>query len=218
MRTKLRVALACMAGVCSWCAWAAVRMAPKPTWATEGATGSDGRSEERLSSGIIGSKHDFTESGAVARDLCLPCHTPHVAAENAALRSGRPARSRSGPSAGTKEISLDSASLLCLSCHDGVIASDVYGGAHAMVWSDRSASGATPGMMRLSSHPVGIRYPEGTAGYHGAGVVTQDGRLKLPEGRIQCTTCHDPHNTGRHAGMLNKSNARSALCLTCHDL
>jgi predicted CXXCH cytochrome family protein len=48
--------------------------------------------------------------------------------------------------------------------------------------------------------------------------VTADGRIKLPDGRIQCTTCHDPHNTQRHAGMLVISNDRSRLCLACHRL
>ena len=45
-----------------------------------------------------------------------------------------------------------------------------------------------------------------------------DGAVKLPDGRIQCISCHDPHNTGRHAGMLVKSDHRSNLCLTCHRL
>jgi predicted CXXCH cytochrome family protein len=40
----------------------------------------------------------------------------------------------------------------------------------------------------------------------------------LPGGRIQCVTCHDPHNSGRHEGMLVKSNRRSRLCLSCHRI
>jgi predicted CXXCH cytochrome family protein len=65
---------------------------------------------------------------------------------------------------------------------------------------------------------VGIRYPQGSVeDYHPASAVRADG-LPLPEGRIQCVTCHDPHNAGGHAGMLQISNERSRLCLSCHDL
>src|SRR5262245_26976683 len=28
-----------------------------------------------LARGIVGTKHDFSDGGRVARDLCLPCHT-----------------------------------------------------------------------------------------------------------------------------------------------
>jgi predicted CXXCH cytochrome family protein len=113
---------------------------------------------------------------------------------------------------------LNAASLICLSCHDGVVAPDVYAGQHAMTWSERSASGLDPGKVRLTSHPVGVPYPAGDPKYESASAVTSDGRIKLPDGRIQCTTCHDPHNTERHAGLLVRSNERSRLCLSCHRL
>ncbi|MBN4058944.1 cytochrome c3 family protein [bacterium AH-315-J04] len=38
----------------------------------------------------------------------------------------------------------------------------------------------------------------------------------MPNGRVECTSCHDPHNQSGAPYMLVKSNARSALCLTCH--
>lgn len=171
-----------------------------------------------FSAGLVGSKHDFTDSGRVPRDLCLPCHTPHITAGQAPLRGGQRTTTQPAPTALGYQVSLSPASLLCLSCHDGIIAPDVYGGSHAMVWSDRAGGGVQPGLMRLTSHPVGIAYPDNNPKYNPATAVTTDGRLKLPGGRVQCTTCHDPHNSERHAGLLTKSNARSALCLTCHKL
>jgi predicted CXXCH cytochrome family protein len=46
--------------------------------------------------------------------------------------------------------------------------------------------------------------------------VTKTGRVRLPDGRIECVSCHDPHNTAGIDKLLVMSNRRSALCLTCH--
>ncbi len=39
----------------------------------------------------------------------------------------------------------------------------------------------------------------------------------LIDGRMECSSCHDVHDRNGHAKLLVKSNARSALCVTCHD-
>lgn len=173
--------------------------------------------ERLFESGLIGSPHDFSIGGQ-ARDLCLPCHTPHITATQApllihAIPSTQPVRAYPSPAG-----QLDAASLVCLSCHDGTVARDVYAGAHAMNWSD--LSGRRPGrdQIRVTNHPVGIRYPDGRSDYHAAATVERDGKIRLPGGRIQCTTCHDPHNRGRHPAMLVTTNDRSRLCLSCHKL
>ncbi|MBL8880111.1 MAG: hypothetical protein JNG88_13415 [Phycisphaerales bacterium] len=174
--------------------------------------------EDRFAGGLVGSPHDFSRDGA-ARDLCLPCHTPHISATQAPLliASGgattQPARSYPTPAG-----SLDAASLVCLSCHDGTVARDVYAGAHAMSWSDLSGRSLRRDEVRVTNHPVGVKYPDGERAYHSAATVERDGRIKLPGGRIQCTTCHDPHNRGNHGSMLVISNDRSRLCLSCHNL
>jgi predicted CXXCH cytochrome family protein len=168
---------------------------------------------QSFAGGIIGSKHDFTAGGS--RDLCLPCHTPHITAAEAPLLTRRPADIRRTQGYGAFGVELNAASLLCLSCHDGVVASDVFTGPHAMTWSERSGDGIRGN--RLTSHPIGTPYPTGEPKYASAAAVISAG-LPLPKGQIQCTTCHDPHNTGGHAGMLVISNERSRLCLACHRL
>jgi predicted CXXCH cytochrome family protein len=40
--------------------------------------------------------------------------------------------------------------------------------------------------------------------------------VRLPDGRVECVSCHDPHNQSGTQAMLAVSNRRSALCLTCH--
>lgn len=39
----------------------------------------------------------------------------------------------------------------------------------------------------------------------------------LIDDKMQCSSCHDVHNTAGVDGLLLKSNAASALCLTCHN-
>src|SRR5262245_41471243 len=45
----------------------------------------------KLGRGIVGSKHDFSDAGQVPRDLCTPCHTPHITAAQAPLLVSRAA-------------------------------------------------------------------------------------------------------------------------------
>lgn len=174
--------------------------------------------ETRLAAGIIGSAHDFTQSGAHARDFCTPCHTPHIEDAKAPLLDKRPAatdRLRPYEAVG---IDLDGASLLCLSCHDGVIATDVYTASHATGLA-RQLGSSQLGIGGLTGHPIGIAYPIADPRYNPPGSLSAtDGRIPLPDGRVQCISCHDPHNTGRHPGMLVRSNRGSGLCLSCHRL
>jgi predicted CXXCH cytochrome family protein len=173
---------------------------------------------DSFAGGIIGTKHDFSDGGRLPRDLCLPCHTPHITAAEAPLLARRPADATPGRRYSTRAGGLDAASLVCLSCHDGTVARDVYAGTHAMTWAEQTSSGLRPGQSRLTNHPVGVRLPTTDRRYHSPEAVARDGRIELPDGRVQCTSCHDPHNTQRHPGMLVISNERSRLCLACHRL
>ncbi len=170
----------------------------------------------QLVSGLIGSKHDFRNLNADVRELCLPCHTPHVVgAPTPRLDKRVPTTQPLRPYQGI-ETELTGWSLLCLGCHDGVTAQDVYTSAHAISVSDQLANSRL-GVTGLRSHPLGIHYPTNAPDYHPAGAVEAAG-LPLPDGRIQCTTCHNAHNSGNHAGMLQISNERSRMCLVCHRL
>lgn len=181
----------------------------------ERSTGADWAREQMIS-GLIGSKHDFTEAGKRGRDLCLPCHTPHLVSTLPPRLDRRVATTQPlRPYAGVG-VELSGWSLLCLGCHDGVTAPDVYSSEHALASSGQIAN-SRMGSTRLRSHPVGIRYPPATERYHQAAAVETAGLL-LPDGCIQCTTCHDAHNTHRHRGMLRITNERSRLCLTCHRI
>lgn len=170
-----------------------------------------------LSAGIIGSKHDFTQEGMHARDLCTPCHTPHLPEGKPPLLDRRTAATAAIRPFEAVAVELDDASLLCLSCHDGVIASDVYTAAHATRLSSQLGTSQL-GTGPLTGHPIGVEYPTTDPTYRPMDAVMANGRIILPDGRVQCISCHDPHNTGRHEGMLVTSNRGSRLCLACHRL
>ena len=106
---------------------------------------------------------------------------------------------------------------MCIRCHDGTVAASTI----ANVKRDRFVNSHNPG--RFSSahdgtdHPVGIAYPQLDKEYRPLASVVAQGAVALPSGRVECVSCHDPHNAAGEASMLVTSNARSALCLTCHD-
>jgi len=180
------------------------------------AAAPDHWAREQLASGLIGSKHDFSEGGKIGRDLCLPCHTPHLAAPPPPRLDRRAATTPPLRPYEGRGIELSGWSLLCLGCHDGVTARDVYSSAHAVSVAGQLANSRL-GAAGLRSHPVGVRYPAASEDYEPLAAVEATGLL-LPGGRIQCTSCHDAHNTNRHRGMLRVSNERSRLCLTCHRI
>lgn len=115
------------------------------------------------------------------------------------------ARVSKGPSG-----SLDAESRLCLGCHDGVTATE---SANPTASSPRRFSD-----MRRQ-HPVGIRYPDRTRGKSGARLRSSRSlpqRVRLPEGRVSCVSCHNLYETKRHR--LSVPIEESELCFTCHDM
>jgi predicted CXXCH cytochrome family protein len=173
--------------------------------------------QDLLAAGLVGSAHDFRQAGGKALDLCSPCHTPHIALGRAPLLDKRPATLAAARPYQARGVELDESTLLCLSCHDGITAVDVFSFAHA-TRAPTPLGTSWIGTGSLTSHPIGVKYPLTNPTYHPEPAVTSDSRIKLPGGRVQCISCHDPHNTHRIPGMLVRSNDGSRLCLACHNL
>ncbi|HUW84540.1 MAG TPA: cytochrome c3 family protein [Phycisphaerae bacterium] len=173
------------------------------------------------SGGIVGSKHDFSDQTWSHGQICQPCHHPHTPSGDVPLWAPSDELSQALPLYESPDRRLSSGDVMCLSCHDGAVAGDIYGGANDVIVSQIGVSRATytPGLGPASgNHPIGVRYPIHDPRYHPRAAVTADQRIKLPEGRVSCLSCHDPHGTAGHDAMLVCSNARSSLCLSCHDL
>lgn len=178
------------------------------------------------SGSIVGSKHDFSAFGWSEGQICLPCHTPHKAMDvDAPLWNHELTQATytlyDGSSAPYDEA-LDTSSILCMSCHDGTVALDSFGGKSGSVFMDGDA---LVGVNLRDDHPVGKTgvYPvSGSWGFRpadswqGQGMYLRDLEVDgSPEKVVSCSTCHNPHNS-QHGYMLRRSNAGSNLCLTCH--
>lgn len=172
--------------------------------------------------GVVGSKHDFSAITGSAVDACSACHVPHLQAIRPRDGDGSGAALELFRIAGQREVLVPgrympgASSLICLSCHNGTIAASTIGTSHALLAGDAETLGG-PGGFTARDHPVGVEYPEGRKGYHPRARVLADGGVRLPEGRIECISCHDPHNAAGVEKMLAMPNRRSALCLTCHQ-
>ena len=189
---------------------------------------------------ISGSAHDFSTNGWANGEICLPCHAPHnnntgtnnltstlwnhklSAVNNYAMFSSPTmtkfsVAAQSQPSSGSKT---------CLSCHDGTVAIDSFGantGTHFVQPVNNMGTDLS------NDHPISFTYDSGLAtrsggtlqnpatalsGLAGGGTIAND---LLISGMVECSSCHDVHNqysTPKY--LLKKSNAGSALCLTCH--
>ena len=67
-------------------------------------------------------------------------------------------------------------------------------------------------------HPISLEYTSSVAAAKGQLIDPSTLPKHLPldkQGMLQCTTCHNPHDD-RYGNFLRMSNARSAMCRTCH--
>lgn len=169
--------------------------------------------------GIEGSKHDFSHADWAEGDRCGACHVPHreEAPKAAPLWDKDADLTRRFGTPATEKVVAGSGTTLCIRCHDGTMASDIVSGQEGV---DPFRNSGHPGLFnaghQVSNHPVGVEYPQTDKGYKPLTTVVAKGKVTLPEGRVECTSCHDPHNDSGHEQMLVMSNDRSALCLTCH--
>jgi predicted CXXCH cytochrome family protein len=135
-------------------------------------------------------------------------------------------------------------SAVCLGCHDGTMGSaTVYAVAgndkmalisapglhdtnveenctacHDSLYGPVSKPDLKFGLDLTNMHPIAVPYPTGTLGaefHQPPDPVKGWPDVRLFNGRVECPTCHHPHDP-TIVPFLAKSNAGSALCLTCH--
>ena len=168
--------------------------------------------------GIEGSKHDFSKKPWAAGETCGACHTPHRDQLPKAAPLWDPAAdlTRTFGRTTTRSLSPGSGTLMCLRCHDGTVAKETIAGVLRARFVNKHNPGLFDAVHGGTDHPVGIEYPLFKKGYRPVTSVVAKGTVVLPQGRVECISCHDPHNTAGAAHMLVTANTRSALCLTCH--
>ncbi|MHC4235770.1 MAG: cytochrome c3 family protein, partial [Planctomycetota bacterium] len=69
-----------------------------------------------------------------------------------------------------------------------------------------------------NDHPVGARYPTGDRKFQPLSRVEQFDRIRLFDGKVECSSCHDPHDSYDQPYLLVMPNDESQLCMSCHRL
>lgn len=180
-------------------------------------------------SGITGSAHDFSHAswtGAATNQICAPCHAPHnnVNASgqllwNHTMTSNSTYTMYSSPTFSNSPVAPSTQSKICLSCHDGTVALDSFGGASGTHFIGTVQPSALVGTDMSNDHPISMAYGAGS-GTLGGLHLASDPKVAalLRAGKVECGSCHDPHNDGAGTSkLLQVDNAGSALCLTCHN-
>ncbi|MCF8222569.1 MAG: hypothetical protein K9J25_05430 [Bacteroidales bacterium] len=190
---------------------------------------------------IAGTAHDFSsETWAPAENkMCGVCHTTHNAMnepsaplwnhESTAVAGYTLYSSPTFDNHGGTTITDPSASSkLCLSCHDGTVALENFGGVTTGTTYIGSGSliGGAGGDDLSKDHPISFEYTDALAATDGGlftpssaasglgGSIQED---MLFNNKMECASCHDVHNKYSISHLLKISNVNSELCLTCHN-
>ena len=191
-----------------------------------------------LLAGIKGSVHDFTAQGWTGGQSCVACHTVQNEdhAQNTQLWDISSTLTEFSAYKGAlfneNKTTAGATSSLCLSCHDGLIASDILGNPKSREVNNNQDEQISTKL--TADHPLTIIYHAATVrrnrlhspdqleveigsqhqdAKNDRGTITE---LLLVDGRIQCGSCHDVHNNYIADDPLLKMKS-SALCLACHN-
>lgn len=187
------------------------------------------------SAAVTSSAHDLTsQTGPNAAKYgttvagttpCQFCHTPHKANPDATLAVA-PLWNRNALSVaswtmyaqakvtGTVDAAPNANSLTCLACHEGSAAlGSVYSTATNLLTGGTRTNMDTAGMLAVGTnlnddHPVAIAYAGG-----GATEFPAVSPYPLYNTKVECATCHDPHDT-TNGNFLR--DAAGTLCGACH--
>jgi len=187
-----------------------------------------------FSQSITNTAHNLSTSGtgniqALNEDeICIFCHTPHTSNPKGPLwnreTSGKNYILYNSSTVNALPGQPDGSSILCLSCHDGTVAL-------GNIISKNNRTDFNEGIITLNhresnistdlsdDHIISFDYNSGLAQKDGGlkDPMALDPHIKLEKGKVQCTSCHDPHKD-IYGKFLVNSNQNSLLCLSCHDI
>ena len=172
---------------------------------------------------VEGTPHDLQTRLGIT-DICVVCHTPHSAQSTQTIPLWNHVTTETTGFtvyAGTLDNGTvgqpTGVSLACLSCHDGSVAIDSYGG----VTTGTDTIGGTWNLTRDLSddHPISFSITDDAdPGIRTIALITAPAGSNLPlfgSNEVQCPTCHNPHDN-IYGKFLRNDNAGSGLCLDCH--
>jgi len=198
------------------------------------------QAQSALAGTLAGSAHDFTVYNWSGGQMCIVCHNPQSA--NASVTaapqwnrklSEQSYATYSSPSLKANIGQPGMRSKLCLSCHDGTVAVDSFGGVAGTQYIKR---GNRIGITLKYDHPIGFVYDTALANLNGtlfdprsksvtigSGGTTQTGTiaslLLYDGGLLECSSCHDVHNkyTSGTTGLMKVDATGSLICMVCHN-
>ena len=189
---------------------------------------------------IAGTAHDFSGKSWAPMDnkICGVCHTTHNAMNvpSAPLWTHQVTSVASytlyssptfDPHGGTTITNPGASSKLCLSCHDGTVALENFGGITTGTTYITPAYriGGVTGNNLSREHPISFDYTDALAAIDGglnpptttsSGLGGTISGNMLFAGKMECASCHDVHNKYNVNHLLRLSNVNSQLCLVCH--
>lgn len=197
--------------------------------------------------GVISTVHNLSVSGpGEVRSLnetqvCKFCHIPHSAVVPEPLWSHTLSKAqyqvpkiRSARGIREPAPQPDGSSRLCLSCHDGTVAlGDIAGAPRpvAMAGPQRLGPGRRGyiGTDLTGDHPISFVLSEGDPsdpdrdmGVRPLSLILGQELVRLDaQGKMQCTTCHDPHSDRYYvAGLVPRFWVKPTVqevCQSCHE-
>jgi predicted CXXCH cytochrome family protein len=195
--------------------------------------------------GITNSVHDLRAELGI-NEICVVCHTPHNAMDptangldyaplwNHEISTSGPYTLYSSSTLDATPGQPDGPSKLCLSCHDGSVAVDNYGGVTTgTIYVDDAIFDGAPGNSVGAArdfgtnldndHPISFNYdavasvdPEINPSSSPTPIGGTIASRLLVDGKLQCSSCHDVHDVDGNPYLLVITNDGSQLCLTCH--
>jgi predicted CXXCH cytochrome family protein len=172
--------------------------------------------------------------GGADPEICIVCHTPHFSDTTASSPLWNHEVTDATFDLYTSDTldavvgQPDGISKLCLSCHDGTVAIDNYGGETAgTVFMDDLNPDYNLTTDLSDDHPVSFAYNTALAGTDGGLYDPSTQNTPAPLGgtidedllfgtNLECASCHDVHDEFGNTSLLVIPNNGSALCLTCH--
>ncbi|HXY50610.1 MAG TPA: cytochrome c3 family protein [Terriglobales bacterium] len=165
---------------------------------------------------------------------CTLCHAPHSGIggntplwnQTLSKANYEPYTSTTYHQTGNAQPTLGVTSSLCLSCHDGTVGVGQTATYGQVPTNGVLADADSFGTKLVGSHPFSLVLPIKDASSLSASLTQQGktadpaGAVKLVNGNIECTSCHDPHvqNIDRVAQQfLVRDSSAGQMCLACHD-
>jgi predicted CXXCH cytochrome family protein len=142
--------------------------------------------------------------------FCHQCHQGNYIGFEVDSHALSLKRAHSGAISYELKDTVDDNSRECLSCHDGTLSVESDSQISEINWEHSRDIGL--------SHPISVDYAEvyfrSPRTFHPPDAL--DEKIRLINGKIGCTTCHDHYSELEKKLVMD--NFRSRLCLSCHNL